>query len=400
MSLVNPSLYVRTSINRGEAPALLQSDRGDITSDETTGSTSFIASSLTVTIPNNASAKTLLCSQCVNSHSVAGQENYFQWDIGGSIVTGSGVENSAANRIDACSLFATTDSDGSLVTIEKKTGASTQTLYGTADRRSNIEALSVGGGVFTVSAQRDESAADETLTGASWQDTTQAITVANRSGGKYIAVAAVPNDNNGFQNSSYRIENDGVAETSWFVNTSNGVGQSLGELVVGTSDLNGTVCQLQYNIAGGTATLFGTNDMISHLEILEISGGTLTESFDDSTGGNTSTSSSSYVATALSITLSNNTGGKYMAVCQTDDYSVAGRESVFAWNKGGVRQDGVAKMGRGANWVASMGVFQCDNTDGDTLTMDWKSPAGTLIQARGGSGNRDKLCMRVLEIAE
>jgi len=399
MSLVNPSLFSRTSINRGGVAAILQSDRGDITSNETTASTSFIASSLTVTIPNNASAKTLLCSACTNSHSVGGAENYFRWDIGGSIVTGSGVENSLANRIDALSLFATTTSDGSVVTIEKRTTGATQTLYGTADRRSNIEAITIGGGGLTVTIQRDESAANETLTGATWQDTTQALTVANRSGGKYISVAAVPNDNNGFQNNSFRIEHNSIAPTAWFINTANGVGQSLAELTVDVNALDGNVCVLQYNIAGGTATLFGTNDTICHLEVFEVSGGTITE-LEDFSASNESTSSSTYVAMTLSVTLSNNAGGKYMAVFQSDDFSTAGRESVFAWNHGGVRQDGVSKMGRGANWVASVGVFQCGDTDGGTLTLDWKSPAGTLVSNRGGAGNRDKGMIRILEIAE
>jgi len=390
--LINPSRFGGSEIE------LIQGDRGEITSDETTTNASFEASGLTVTLPDNGNSKSLICCACVCTHGTASAHCFYRLDIGGSTFLGSGVENSAANRHDVVSIFATANSDGSTVTVDFRTDTGTATLHGTGtDDRSHIEVLSFGGGDFTASAQRDEATSDETISGATWQDTTLAITVANRSGGMCQAVACVPNDNNGFQNNSFAMTVNGTRETANMINTSNAAAMSLSELVTSVSDLDGTVVKLQYNIAGGTATLFGTSDMHGHLEILELSGATFSELSDECTADD-ATSNTSYEASTLSVTLGNITDGIYMAVFVSDSFATANIEQGFAWNQGGVREDGVKHDGRGSSWVASMGMFKTGDMDGGSMTVDQKTSSSSSTM-RGGSGSRDKGHFRILQVS-
>lgn len=161
----------------------------------------------------------------------------------------------------------TAEIDDNAVTLAK-------TAHGTADQFIGFDGSGVPvdkvGTVLT--RQRDELAADETTTSTTYVDSGLAITLANRTGGFFLATTSL-----GTRNSSTVLSNnfrytEGATDIGHIEESimDAGIGQWVSLMLSGT--LDGDVINIEWLVDSGTGTIMGSSTTgFSHMEILEIS---------------------------------------------------------------------------------------------------------------------------------
>lgn len=115
-----------------------------LTANETTTSTTFVDSGLSVTIPNITGGSYVLSGSLQHSNTASNANEHFQPDIDLGAETAN--RAAAANVIASCPVIGTGVADGRTLTIVKHTTAGTQNLFGDAagDRASGIIVLGIG----------------------------------------------------------------------------------------------------------------------------------------------------------------------------------------------------------------------------------------------------------------
>ena len=128
----------------GGATVTLVSDL--LTSDESTTSTSYVDSGLSVTLPSITDGQYLMTATILHQNNTGGggTVNNFESNIDTSIQTSDTIAN--INREQAVPLQGSGVADGRTLTIEKRTSAGTQELAGNSGnkRQGGMRVLAVG----------------------------------------------------------------------------------------------------------------------------------------------------------------------------------------------------------------------------------------------------------------
>jgi len=359
--------------------------RSNITSDETTCSTCWIDSGLKIQAKCQTGCTIILGTPVSGNNNITA-DNFFRYCIDCSTESAVGVQNGVVNNIDLNpAMIKTLSACGQNLTVQKKVSGGTMTMYGTAERRSFIEQMAVGGGCFTVSTQSDILSGDDSTSSASLVATSLALTLANRACGKYLAVASLCNHGSGFINVSFRMEDGGVLVTNGLINTSNGATSALGESTGWSGNLDGGTIEVHFAAATGSAILHGSCCSFARMEVFEVSGGCQSVQEDHNPSGNEADTCSCYTTTSLGVTLPNRADGRFMILNFSDSFSTG---SVNIQNKsfniGGAIEDGVAMQGRGGSWVATMMTAKSGVTGGQSADFTVRLCAGSTTSFRGG----------------
>lgn len=133
-----------------------------------------------------------------------------------------------------------------------------------------------GGGGATVTRQRAELSADFVTSSGSFVDIDNGagddliITLANRAGGFFIAVAVFGHTNSGSgQDSIFRFQKGATNENP--IADSGTTARDRVATLAFTGLLDGDVLTCQVRVTGGIATVKGAGDSFSHLEVFEVS---------------------------------------------------------------------------------------------------------------------------------
>lgn len=376
--------------------------RAELTCDETTCSTCWVDSALKIQAKSQTGCAIFAGS--INSSLSTTGISHFRYCIDCAAECAVGVDSGIANQIDLNpALIKTLSACGQCLTVQKKVTSGTQTMYGTAERRSFIEQMAVGGGCFTVSKQSDILIGNDTTSSASLVATSLALTLANRAGGKYLAIASLCNFGSGFINVSFRMEDGGVLVTNGLINTSNGSGQSLGESTGWTCNLDGATIEVHFAAATGTATLLGSGCRFARMEVFEVSGGTTSFQEDHNPTGNETDTCMSYTTTSLGVTLPCRADGRFMAFNFTDSFHPGSTSTGNrAWNIGGTRENGLAQQGRGGSWVATEMIVKTGVLGGQSADIDAKvegCSGSTSFRGGGCCTSRDRGYIITFEVS-
>lgn len=116
----------------------------ELAADETTTSTSFVDSGITITISDNT-GKFKLTTMINNSLAALGA-NFFIFSDGGTGITAFRENEFTATGIILTTMSLVGENDGQIVKIQKRVSASTQTIFGASsggDTNSSLEVLEV-----------------------------------------------------------------------------------------------------------------------------------------------------------------------------------------------------------------------------------------------------------------
>ncbi len=129
-----------------------------------------------------------------------------------------------------------------------------------------------GGGGVTITTQSKNITSNITTTSTSFEDATgMTLTLANRSGGKFVAIAELNISHGTTGNPVFIRFNDGgttLEAPGW--NAPVAAYTGVVTLVI-TGDLDGGTLKIEWKTNAGTATMYGIADNRSHIEVYEIS---------------------------------------------------------------------------------------------------------------------------------
>ena len=123
-----------------------------------------------------------------------------------------------------------------------------------------------------ITTQRLELSADDTTSSGTYVDSSLVITLANRTGGKFVSIVSgtVANGDVAFQMMQDGVVVGAVTDLLQALNLSGGAWHPFGISIVG--DLDGTIVKMQWHHHATAGTIYGTGDALSAIEIMEIGG--------------------------------------------------------------------------------------------------------------------------------
>jgi len=278
MSLANPSIYSRTSINRAGAPELVTVQEITQTSDITTTATAYEdATDMTLTLANYTGGKFFASLCATTAHSAWLAPVYLRFVDGA--VNKSGVASDgapiAATRRRTQGTVLTGDTDGDTLKIEWHVDSGTGTMYGSTDGASQLAVIEIpDNGSFTISNQRDVLSGNETTTSSTFVDLPNlTLTLANVTDGKFYAICNVCGHGSGnSQLLSIRFVDGSTNKNGAQFHAPSDFGttrlHNMCHNAVG--NLDGDILKIQFKISTGTFTASGVAESFSQFHILEI----------------------------------------------------------------------------------------------------------------------------------
>lgn len=316
MSLTNPNLWARTSINRGVAPAALTvtTQIDDVGSDFSTTSTSFVdVTGLSVTIANRAGGKFHFIFSAYGDHTISNRVSFVTLNNDGTDELGGLIESDDSTNPLSFGISCQGDTDGRIVKGRTKTSGG-QTIV--ANTRSQVAVIEISGG-DNLASQRVDSTADFSTSSTSYIDVTNiSLTIGNFASGKYIAMGSATAENNATTNQTLTQLVHG--STEYIGGTSSGSGADANDEAtqntVVIEDTDGSTLKMQARVTAGTGTLRHVAATNGHfITTIEFKGtNTITTEMDVLTSDFTTTSTTYVDLTGLTVTLQSS--GKFYTI--------------------------------------------------------------------------------------